>query len=318
MTKTPANAAEPQTLPTREDILQFLAREKEAMRKSGQAGKIGKREIARAFNIKGADRIELKRLLGELTEEGAIEKRGKRLAKAGALPPVTVVDIISRDIDGELVAIPVEWNEAEHGAPPRIRIEAPRKAKTGQPLPGVGDRALARADFDRGAGPNDPQFVGQVIKLLGREKNRLLAVLRIDPQGHSRLEPIDKKQAGRDLVVAKEDRGEAKDGDLVSIDVLGKTRFGASRARVRETLGSVTGEKAVSLIALRAHDIPDVFRAETLAEAEKIRQARMDQHREDWRDLPLVTIDPPDAKDHDDAVHAAPDDDRRTTPAASS
>ena len=29
--------------------------------------------------------------------------------------------------------------------------------------------------------------------------------------------------------------------------------------------------------------------------------------REDWRDVPLVTIDPPDAKDHDDAVHADPD-----------
>ena len=31
------------------------------------------------------------------------------------------------------------------------------------------------------------------------------------------------------------------------------------------------------------------------------------EDREDWRDLPLVTIDPPDARDHDDAVHAAPD-----------
>ena len=30
-------------------------------------------------------------------------------------------------------------------------------------------------------------------------------------------------------------------------------------------------------------------------------------HREDWRKVPLVTIDPPDAKDHDDAVHAEPD-----------
>ena len=32
-------------------------------------------------------------------------------------------------------------------------------------------------------------------------------------------------------------------------------------------------------------------------------------HREDWRDLPLITIDPADAKDHDDAVYAEPDDD---------
>jgi ribonuclease R len=307
LAKTKKTGAEPHGLPSREDLLQFLAREKEAMRQSGRGGKIGKREIARAFNIKGEDRVELKRLIGELTDEGAIARRGKRLAKSGALPPVTLADVIGRDADGELVATPVEWDEDDYGAAPRIRIEAPRRAKAGQPLPGVGDRALMRVARDPEAGPNDPQFVGRVIKLLAREKHRLLAVLRIDEHRGAWLEPIDKKQANRDLVVAKEDCGEARDGDLVSVDLLGKTRLGAARARVRETLGSLTNEKAVSLIALRAHDIPDVFRPETLAEAETMRKARLDTHREDWRDLPLVTIDPPDAKDHDDAVHAAPD-----------
>jgi len=303
--RNPAPAQPP--APTREDILDFLAREKEAAKKTGRSGKIGKREIARAFNVKGEGRVELKRLIAELSQEGAIERRGKRVTKAGALPPVTLADIIGRDAEGELIAAPVEWNEDEFGPPPRIRIEAPRRAKAGEPLPGVGDRALVRAELDRDAGPNDPQFAGRVIKLLFRQKHRLLAVLRQGEQGHAWLEPIDKKQASRDLVVAKEDRGDAKDGDLVSVDFLGKTRFGAGRARVRENLGSVTSEKAVSLIALRAHDIPDVFLPETLAEAEKAHKARLDAHREDWRDLPLVTIDPPDAKDHDDAVHAALD-----------
>ncbi|MFY9629471.1 MAG: ribonuclease R, partial [Methylocystis sp.] len=86
MTKKEHNEKEPRRLPSREDILAFLAREKEAMRKAGGGGKIGKREIARAFGIKGADKIELKRLLGELSAQGAIEKRGKSLAKPGALP----------------------------------------------------------------------------------------------------------------------------------------------------------------------------------------------------------------------------------------
>ncbi|HMK89023.1 MAG TPA: RNB domain-containing ribonuclease, partial [Methylocystis sp.] len=307
MVKTSKSHGESQRLPSRQDILEFLARERDAAQKSGRGGKIGKREIARAFNVKGEDRIELKRLLAELSDEGAIERRGRRVNKSGALPPVALVDIIGRDADGDLVASPVEWEEDEHGAPPRIRIEAPRRAKAGQPPPGVGDRALVRAEFDRDAGPNDPQFVGRVIKLLARERHRLLAVLRVDERRGAWAEPIDKKQAGRDLVVAKDDLGDARDGDLVSLDILGKTRMGAGRARVRESLGSVTQEKAVSLIALRAHDIPDVFRPETLAEAEAARKARLDQHREDWRDLPLVTIDPPDAKDHDDAVHAAPD-----------
>ena len=69
----------------------------------------------------------------------------------------------------------------------------------------------------------------------------------------------------------------------------------------------MTSEKAVSLIALRAHDIPDVFRAEAHRRGRARRSPRRLQGREDWRDLPLVTIDPPDAKDHDDAVHAEPD-----------
>ena len=105
----------------------------------------------------------------------------------------------------------------------------------------------------------------------------------------------------------RDDRGEAEDGELVAFDLLPRARHGGHLGRVREKLGSLTSEKAVSLIALRAHDIPDVFRPEALAAAAKARAATLDAHREDWRDLPFVTIDPPDAKDHDDAVHATRD-----------
>jgi len=293
--------------PTRDDILAFLAREREA----GRATKIGIREIARAFSVKGEDRVGLKKLLASLADEGAVEKRGKRVNQKGALPPVTLVDITARDRDGELIATPVEWDEDALGPAPRILIRTGRGAKfgkklSGEPVAGVGDRALVRAEPDRDAEAGEPPYVGRVIKLLSRARHRVLGVLKIEPNGNGRIVPIDKKQAGRELTVAAADIGEGKDGDLVSVDLVGKTRFGAPRARVRETLGSVENEKAVSLIALRAHDIPDVFRAEAIAEAESAKPATM-QHREDWRDLPLVTIDPPDAKDHDDAVHAEPD-----------
>ncbi|MFY9655005.1 MAG: VacB/RNase II family 3'-5' exoribonuclease, partial [Methylocystis sp.] len=175
------------------------------------------------------------------------------------------------------------------------------------PLGGVGERALVRATRDPDAGEGDPAFVGRVAKLLTRERRRQIGVLRIAENGVARIEPIDKKQAGREITVLRDDRGEAEDGELVAFDILPRARHGGHLGRVREKLGSLTSEKAVSLIALRAHDIPDVFRPEALAEAEKARAAKLDAHREDWRDLPFVTIDPPDAKDHDDAVHAARD-----------
>ncbi len=289
-------------LPDRDALLAFLAREREAR----SDGKIGVREIARAFGLRGEHRLALKQRLAELAAEGVLEKRGKRLTRKGALPPVALVDIVGRDRDGELVAIPVEWNEAESGPPPRIHVRAPRRARPGEPLPGVGDRALVRAEPDRDAGPNDPPYAGRVVKLLSRARHRILGVLHIESNGAGRIAPIDKKQAGRELAVAAADIGEARHGDLVSLDLVGKTRFGAPRARIRETLGSVTNEKAISLIALRAHDIPEAFRPEAVEEAERAKPASL-RGREDWRDLPLVTIDPPDAKDHDDAVHAAPD-----------
>jgi ribonuclease R len=291
-------------LPSREDILAFVAREREAI---GGAGKIGKREIARAFGVKGDDRVALKRLLAELEAEGALERRGKRLARPGVLPAVVLADITGRDADGELIAVPAEWNDDELGPAPRILVKAPRRPKPGEPLPGVGDRALIRAEPDRDAGANEPPYAGRIVKLLSKARGRIIGVLRVAENGVARIEPVDKKQAGRELAIAAEDRGEAKDGDLVAVDLIGKTRFGAPRARVRETLGSLATEKAISMIALKVHGIPDVFRVEALAEAAAATPAGIDAHREDWRDLPLVTIDPPDAKDHDDAVFAEPD-----------
>ena len=281
------------------------------MSRAGNTGKIGKREIARAFGVKGADKIGLKRLLAELESEGSLERRGKRLTRPGVLPAVVLADIVGRDHDGELIAAPAEWDADELGPPPRIRISAPRRPKPGEPLPGVGDRALVRAEPDRDAGPNDPPYAGRVVKLLSKARARIMGVLRIAANGVAHIEPVEKKQAGRELAIAAEDRGDAKDGDLVSVDLVGKTRLGAPRARVRETLGSLATEKAISMIALRVHGIPDEFRAEAIAEAEAAKPARLEAHREayreDWRELPLVTIDPPDAKDHDDAVFAEPD-----------
>ena len=84
--------------------------------------------------------------------------------------------------------------------------------------------------------------------------------------------------------------------------------FGLASGKVKERLGSLASEKAVSLIAIHSHEIPQAFSPAALREAEAAKPATL-AGREDWRELPLVTIDPPDAKDHDDAVHAELDPD---------
>jgi ribonuclease R len=280
------------SLPSRDELLAFIRE---------RSGNVGTREIARAFGAKNADRAELKRMLRDLTEGGHIERRRKRLHRPGTLPPVVLADITGRDSDGELLARPTEWDEDAHGAAPVIRIAAQRRARPGE-VPGVGDRALLRVER---AGE---ETNGRVIKLIDRAKHRVLGIFRGLPDGGGRLVPIDKKQLGRELAIPRERTGGAADGDLVAVEVARQGRFGLPTGSVVEKLGSLKSEKAVSLIAIHAHGIPHTFSRSLMADAEAARPATL-EGREDWRHVPFVTIDPADAKDHDDAVHATPDPD---------
>jgi ribonuclease R len=282
--------------PSRDAIVAFIR---------AHPGKVGTREIAREFGLKNADRVELKNILRELADQGTIAKQGKKIHEPAALPPTVMADITGRDSDGELLATPTEWDEEESGAAPKIRIHVPRRPQPGTAA-GVGDRALLRvekADENEGA-----LYRGRVIKVIDHARTRLLGIFRSLPDGGGRLVPVDKKQVGRELNIAKADTNGAEDGDLVSVDLIRTRGFGLASGKVKERLGSLASEKAVSLIAIHAHEIPQAFTPAALREAEAATPATL-AGREDWRDLPLVTIDPPDAKDHDDAVHAEPDSD---------
>jgi ribonuclease R len=294
-------------LPSREEILAFIAREREAL--GGKAPeKIGKREIARAFNVKGPARIALKRILKDLEADGAIERRRKSLHKPGLLPGVVLAEMIARDRDGDLLAAPAEWNTGQ-GPAPQILVMARPKQKPGPPAPAPGDRALMRVELVQSAEPGEPRYTGRVIKILPRTKTQVLGIFRADPRGGGRIVPIDKKNVNRgELCVGPGDESPARDGDLVAVEVLRTSRLGLPTAKIRERLGAVDNEKAISLIAIHAHQIPHVFGPEVIEQAEQARPASM-AHREDWRAIPLVTIDPVDAKDHDDAVHAEQDSD---------
>ncbi len=67
--------------------------------------------------------------------------------------------------------------------------------------------------------------------------------------------------------------------------------------------------KTISLIAIHAHGIPTVFPQERAGRSQSGHSRPIRKGRTDLRAIPLVTIDPEDARDHDDAVWAGPDDD---------
>ncbi|HTV31762.1 MAG TPA: RNB domain-containing ribonuclease, partial [Methylocella sp.] len=274
-------------------------------------GKIGKREIARAFNIKGAQRIALKHMLKTLESEGTIERRRNGLHKAGTLPSVVLADMLRRNEDGDLLAAPADWNDDVQGPAPKILVMTGGKtaSKPGEPAPAPGDRVLLRVERLAGAELGGFSYMGRVIRLLPRPKAEVLGVFRANIGGGGRVVPVDKKNANRgELFVHPGNEGPARDGDLVAVEVLRPSRLGLATARVRERLGALDSEKTVSLIALHAHRIPHVFRQGALDEARHARPVG-EGDREDWRAVKLVTIDPEDAKDHDDAVHAAADTD---------
>ena len=285
-------------LPTVDAIVAFIR---------ANPGKVGTSEIAREFGLKNADRAELKRILRELADKGTIKKRGKEISEPEILPATLMADITTRDSDGELIAIPAEWDEVESGEPPKIRIHVPRRPPPGTAA-GVGDRALLRVEKLEERDREGTVYRGRIIKVIDHAKTRVLGIFRALASGGGRLIPVDKKQAGRELNIAKADTGGAADGDLVSVDLLRTRGYGLASGKVKERLGSLASEKAVSLIAIHAHEIPQAFSPAALQEAREAKPATL-KGREDWRNVPLVTIDPPDAKDHDDAVHAEPDPD---------
>ena len=278
-------------LPTKEDILTFITENPD---------RAAKRDIAKAFNLKGDARIYLKDILRELANDGQVEKRAKKLSRPNTLPPIASLTITGRDNDGGLIARPIEWSGET--AAPLVLLRRTHKDKG--PTVGVGDQILAKifANSDKGGVP----YTGRVIKKLEKRDNAVLGVLRQLQSGEYRLEPVNRKQT--EVSIDAEHLNGAKAGDLVEVIPHQKSRFGLPQGKIEQVIGSIGSEKALSMIAIHEYEIPHIFPEKAIEQAENATPATM-AHREDWRSLPLVTIDPVDAKDYDDAVFAEPDTD---------
>ena len=269
----------------------------DALSKIGGAG--AKRDLARLLGVQGEERAELRRILKELENAGKLGRVGKRaFATAETLPASGVMEVIDRDTDGDLLAR-MRGREGLFG--PTVRV-APGDAREmrGQPAIGVGDRVLARIEKDQD-GP-----VARIVKRLGQSAHLILGVYHANAYG-GRVEPADRR-ARYDLIIERHQAGGALDGDLVLCELQGQQRpSGPKRAQVREVIGRADDPRAASILAMHTHGVSVGFSPEEEEQAKAAKKPTL-RGREDLRKIPLLTIDPEDARDHDDAVYAEPDD----------
>ncbi len=270
-------------LPTAKQILEFVA---------CSPTPAGKREIARHFGLKGQEKIALKALLRDMTDEGLIDGEKRAFHRMGGVPKVTVLRVMVIE-DGEAFAIPDNWSPDDASPPPRLRLVE----KGSRSALKVGDRVLARTE-EAGAG-----WRAFPMKKLPASEEQLLGVVEIDGAGKGWLAPVDKRVRNASPIV---DLGGAEAGNLVLAEPAGRS----NRAGVKVTaiLGDPLAPRAFSLIAIHKHGIPNLFDEETLEEAQLAAKLPLNaEKREDLRHLPIVAIDPSDARDHDDAIWAEPD-----------
>ncbi len=219
------------------------------------------------------------------------------MARRSPFPNVSVLDVYDRDNDGELLARPVTWKGDK--APPPIYLAPERGKRFDGPAIGIGDRVLARINLQK-----DGTFEARVMKRIGASVHKILGVVRAEGRG-MRVHPVDRRSKN-DILIGKGELNGAREGELVVVELLPTRGYGPKMGRVIERLCDVTEPSAVSLIAIHAHNIPMDFPDAVMSAAKKAKPAPMGK-RTDLRDIPFITIDPGDARDHDDAIHAEHD-----------
>lgn len=278
----------PQGMPTRQQVLDFI-----------QSSDIptGKREIAKAFGLKGQEKIKLKALLKDMAEEGLIDGSKSAFHRMGGVPKVTTLRIVDVD-EGELIAEPDNWDPEAPGKSPRLVVREPKVRGAKRP-PALrrGDRILARTEeTERG-------WIAHPMKKLPAPTEGLMGIVEIDKTGKAWLAPVDKR-VRQSAPIA--DRGEAEAGQLVIAERVGRSE--RAGVKVIEVVGDPLAPRSFSLIAIAKHGIPHIFPDEVLEEAPRAAKLKLSEKaREDLRHLPIVAIDPAEARDHDDAIWAEPD-----------
>lgn len=278
-----ARQSKPVQPPTMDDVMAYL---------QAQSGPVGKRDLARAFGAKGDDRIHIKNLVRDMQRKGLIHtaRQGRQIGLAGALPDRVIAEITGFDSLGDLVARPSEW--LEETPTPQIIITK----DTLSPPAGVGDVVQVSV---KPAGPN--LYHGTALRRVSTGGNQIVGVYQ-----DGQISSADRRLKQSFTLVGIPRTCTLKDGDLVLADIP-FIRERLPQATFVNKIGSMRDPYAPTLIALYMHRLPTVFTSAAVKQAEQGTVPQPDQHREDLRSVPFVTIDGADARDFDDAVWAEPD-----------
>jgi len=269
------------SLPSPQELLDYIQQHK---------GEVNRRDIAKAFGIKGQDRVALKTALRELAQNPAIQKRGKRYTSLESTSSLITARIVKITEDGELIGVP------EEGEVRQEIIIRSRHPGTSLSLINLGDDVLIKID-EQGA---------YLVRKLEQKEEHILGIFHTTPEGNLVI-PASRKIRDQ-YMISEPHRLGAQEGDLVEVKPLSSSARGKIPGKITRILGSILEPKSMSLIAIHTYELPFEFSQAANDLANRATVPSLEE-REDLRDIPLVTIDDEDARDFDDAVWATPDTD---------
>ena len=262
-------------------------------------------EIARALGLQGRDRVEVRKTLHELEHAGEIVRiRKNRYVLPSEADLVTGKLSIHQAGYGFLVP--------EKAGEPDIFIAA---ENTGTAM--NGDRVVARISRDvpprrakvRAGQAAQHRSEGRVIRILERARDTIVGTLQ-QSRNFYYVVPDDPRLV-HDVYVqvpprAKLPKTPTRDDKVVVRLEAWESRHVNPEGEIIEVLGAATAPGIDMLSIVRKYDLPTAFPKSVLDEANRIPQSveqKLIQGREDLRDQFIVTIDPDDARDFDDAIN---------------
>jgi ribonuclease R len=282
----------PSRLPARSDVLELL---------SAQPEPLHAREIARRLRVSDADYLGLQRLLDDLSLEGVLAARpGQRFKLSGTGERARgaeregLLTVHPRGF-GFVASLTAETAGDDVFVPPEAMAGAMH-----------GDRVIVRVRARSARGAE-----GVVAAVVERATKRVAGTLRRKGQS-AWIEPDDTRMRGpivlpRRIDAAGPEGNSGSDGDAVMVAITRwpESHDEAPEGRIETVLGRPGTLSVETAKILLLEQVGEPHTEKAVAEADAFGEevpAAMKEGREDLRHLPLPTIDPEDARDHDDAV----------------